>query len=194
LVSRLGSTGSFSIWKVSPDGSEKKLTSGPRDIGPAFSRDGRFWTYSDYATRSVMLCSSTAGECHALHKDDSLPIWPRISPDGTSIAYVSGMGSPKVMIISAADGRVRNSWDGQYQCAPVWSTTTTIWFLEAGAGRYYWSERNVVSGEKTGKRLEVLTENMAVGEVQCGSTLPNSPVFQPVRIEKDEISKLLVAR
>src|SRR5450631_864976 len=194
LVSRLGAAGTFSIWQINPDGSEKKVTSGPQDIGPAFSRDGRFWTYSDYATRSVMLCSEMAGECHVLHKDEVLPIWPRISPDGTTIAYVSGMVSPKVTIISAVDGRVRNSWDGQYQCAPVWSTATAVWFLEAGAGRYYWSERTVVSGEKTGKRIEVLSENMAVGEVQCGLTLPNSPVFQPVRIEKDEVSKLLVSR
>ena len=141
-----------------------------------------------------MLCSMTAGECHFLHKDEVLPIWPRISPDGTSIAYVSGMSSPKVTIISAADGRVRNSWAGQYQCAPVWSSTTTIWFLEAGARRHYWSERNVVSGEKTGRRLEVAAENMAVGEVQCGSTSANSPVFQPLRIEKDEISRVLVSK
>ena len=194
LVSRLGAAGSFSIWQINPDGSEKKLTSGPQDIGPAFSRDARFWTYSDYATRSVMLCSRTAGECHVLRKDDFLPMWPRISPDGTSIAYVSGMVSPKVTIISAVDGRVRSSWDGQYQCAPIWSTATTVWFIEAGAGRYYWSERNVVSGEKTGKRIEVLSENVAVAEVECGSTLPSSPVFQPVRIERDEVSKLLVAR
>ena len=121
-------------------------------------------------------------------------MWPRFSPDGTSIAYVSGMGSPKVTIISAADGRVRNYWDGQYQCAPVWSSTTTIWFLEAGAGRYYWSERNTVSGEKTGTTGGGVAENMAVGELQCGSTLPNSPLFQPLRIEKDELSKLLEAR
>ncbi len=104
------------------------------------------------------------------------------------------MGSPKVTIISATDGHVRNSWDGQYQCAPIWSTATTIWFLEVGAGRYYWSERNAVSGEKTGRRVEVLAENMVVGEVECGSTLANSPLFQPLRIEKNEISKLLVAR
>ena len=194
LVSRLGAGGAFSIWQRSPDGSEKRLTSGPRDIGPSFSRDGRFWTYSDYATKSVMLCSSKTGECHVLHKEEVFPQTPRFSPDGTSIAFVSGMGSPKVTIISATDGRVLNSWDGQYQCAPVWSTATTIWSLEAGAGRYYWSERNAVSGEKTGKRMEVLAENMAVGELQCGSTLPNSPVFQPLRVEKDEISKILVAR
>jgi hypothetical protein len=194
LVSRLGPGGAFSIWRRSPDGSEKRLTSGPRDIGPAFSRDGRFWTYSDYATKSVMLCSGTTGECRVLHKDGVFPMSPRFSPDGTSIAYVGGMGSPKVTIISATDGRVRNSWDGEYQCAPIWSTTTTIWSLEAGAGRYYWSERNAVSGEKTGRRVEVLAENMAVGEVQCGSTVANSPVFQPVRIEKNEISRLLVAR
>ncbi len=194
LVSRRGAGGAFSIWLRSPDGSERRLTSGPRDVGPAFSRDGRFWTYSDYATKSVMLCSETTGECRVLHKDEVAPMGPRFSPDGTSIAYVGGMGSPKVTIISATDGRVLNSWDGQYQCAPVWSTTTTIWFLEAGSGRYYWSERNTVSGEKTGRRLEILAENMAVGEVRCGSTFANSPVFQPLRIERDEISKLLVAR
>jgi hypothetical protein len=194
LVSRLGSGGTFSIWQRSPNGTERRLTSGPRDIGPAFSRDGRFWTYSDYATKSIMLCSGTTEECHVLHKDEVFPMGPRFSPDGTSIAYVSGMGSPKVMIISATDGRVLNSWDGQYQCLPVWSTTTAIWSLEVGAGRYYWSERNAVSGEKTGRRLEALAENLAVGEVQCGSTFANSPLFQPVRIEKDEISKLLVAR
>ena len=194
LVSRLGSGGAFSIWQRSPDGSETRLTSGPRDIWPAFSRDGLFWTYSDYATKSIMLCSGTTGECHVLHRDEVVPMGPRFSPDGTSIAYVSGMGSPKVTIISATDGRVLNSWDGQYQCAPVWSTTTTIWSLEVGSGHYYWSERNAVSGEKTGRRLEALAENLAVGEVQCGSRLASSPVFQPVRIEKDEISKLLVVR
>ena len=42
--------------------------------------------------------------------------------------------------------------------------------------------------------MEVLAENMAVDEVQCGSTLATSPVFQPVRVEKDEVSKLLVSR
>ena len=193
LVSRLGAGGAFSIWQRSPDGSERRLTSGPRDITPAFSRDGRFWTYSDYATKSVMLCSSMTGECHVLHKDEVFPQSPQLSPDGTSLAFVSGMGSPKITIISATDGRVRTSWDGQYQCAPVW-TATTIWSLEAGAGRYYWSEHNAVSGERTGKRIEVLAENMDVTEVQCGSTLPNSPIFQPLRIEKEEISKILVAR
>ena len=116
------------------------------------------------------------------------------SPDGRSIAYRERNGLPEG----------HDHFCGRRACAqllgrPVSMRSSLVdndddLVPRGGAGRYYWSERIQISGEKTGSRLEVSAENMAVGEVQCGSTSANSPVFQPLRIEKDEISKLLVAR
>ncbi len=194
LVSRRGPDGQLAIWRRGHDGRERKLTSGPRDIGPAFSQDGRFWTYSDYATKSVMLCSIATDACRVVHRDEFLPVWPKLSPDGTSIAYVTQVNASKVVIISASDGRTRNSWDAFWQCSPVWSSSTTLLSLEASGGAYFWSERNVLTGEKTGKRIPAPTENMAVGEVQCGATSPESALFQSIRIEKEERSRILVLK
>jgi serine/threonine protein kinase len=194
LVSRRGHDGRLAIWWKGHDGREKKLTSGPRDVGPAFSRDGRFWTYSDYATRTVMLCSTATEECRVVHQDEFLPVWPKLSPDGTSIAYVTQLNASKVIVISASDGRLRNSWDGFWQCSPVWSSSTTLLYLEAANGEYFWSERKVSTGEKTGRRIPAPAENMALGEIQCGSASPESPLFQSMRIEKEERSRILVLK
>ncbi len=194
LISRRGTDGQLAIWWRGQDGREKKLTAGPRDVEPTFSHDGQSWTYSDYATKSVVLCSVATEKCRVVHQDEFLPGWPTLSPDGTSIAYLTQVNGSRVVIVSASDGHPRKSWDAFYQCAPVWSSSTTILYLEALSGHYSWSERNVLTGEKTGKRIAVPAENMAIGEIECGSASPESPLFRPIRVEKAERSRILVLK
>ena len=193
LLSKRGDDGRVSIWSRGLDGTTKKLTAGRADVGPDFSKDGRSWVYADYAQKSIMLCSTVAGTCRVLRRDEQLPTWPRFSPDGGQVAYLTQIDVPRLIIVSAEDGRVEQSWDAYWQCPPIWSSSTTLWNFETVAQHYYWFERDTLSGKKTGNRLEVANDNVGFEEVKCWPTnvSRDSPFFQPVRIETKEITKLL---
>ena len=76
LVSKRADSGQFAIWRQMPDGLLDRLTNGPDDVEPSFSRDGRQWTYADYARMCIMLCSTESGSCRVLGQDGLLPSRP----------------------------------------------------------------------------------------------------------------------
>jgi hypothetical protein len=69
----------------------------------------------------------------------------------------------------------------------------TLWSLEVSDGKYFWSERDVTTGVRTGNRRNGPQANIALDEVQCWpkSASPESPFFQKVRVESQEMSRLL---
>jgi hypothetical protein len=193
LLSKRGTDGSLSIWSQGPAGMAKRLTAGPADIAPDFSKDGRWWAYADLAQKSIMICSTADGSCRILCHDDLWPTAPRFSPDGSQIAYLTQTGAPQLTIVSVKDGQILQSWDTYRQCLPVWSSPTTIWSFEAQAKDYLWAERNTTTGRRTGKRIEVPSPDVALSEFRCWSQNPavESPFFQRVRVETKEKTRLL---
>jgi len=192
LLSKRGD-GKTAIWSQRRNGALERLTAGPADVEPDISRDGRWWVYSDYAQKSIMLCSTAGESCRALRRDELWPSWPKFSPDGSRVAYVTLTSAPRLTILSVADGLVQQSWDAYPQCPPVWSSATTLWSLEVSAGRYAWAERNTITGERTGNRVNVADSEVALSEASCwpADVGPDSPFFRRVRVETKETTRLL---
>jgi Protein kinase domain/WD40-like Beta Propeller Repeat len=196
LLGRRDSDGNMNIWRQMPGGVPVQLTSGRGNVAPDYAPDGQSWVYANYDRKSIVRCSNENPTCRDLRRDDSMPTWPRFSPDGRNIAYVTQMGAPRVVIISAIDGSVRASWDAYYECPPIWSRAATIWSLEASGHRYWWAEREVERWTKTGHRIESPNENLTLEDVQCWpkDSRVDSPLFEAVRVESDETSRFLAAR
>ena len=192
LLARGTDDGQINIWWQGPEGQTKRLTNGTSDVSPDFTPDGQSWAYADYARKSIVVCSMVGGSCGVLHKDELLPTWPRFSPDGKNLAYVTAIGSTQLTVVSATDGRYRISWDASYKCPPVWSSARTVWSLEVSLGHFSWIERNVATGKKTGKRLEVPVQG-ALDELRCWSD-DSSTAFPPSRsvsVQTEERSLVL---
>jgi hypothetical protein len=198
LLSKQGGDGGMSIWWQGRDGATREISPGPFDVTPQFGPDGRSWLYVDYMRQSIMLCSSDTGLCREFRHDEALPVWPRFSPDGKSIAYVTQMKVPKLVVVSLEDGTVKELGDAYCQCPPVWSSATRIWSLGGAARHTFWSERDLTTGARTGRQVEVggdeiNTGRASVDEVQCwpSHAQPGSAFFMPLRVETEESSRLL---
>jgi serine/threonine protein kinase len=194
LVSKRTDAGVFAIWRQMPDGRLERLTDGPDDVEPSFSRDGKQWTYADYARMSIMLCSTEPGSCRVLRQDGLMPTRPMFSPDSQLIAYVTQLNRPQVTLVSTRDGVVRAAWDAHPECSPAWSSETTVWSLESSNGQYVWSERNL-AGKKTGKQFVDPSVSLEAGEVRCspGDVMTeSSPWFRRVDVENEDTSKVLM--
>jgi Tol biopolymer transport system component len=194
LMSKRTDSGVFAIWRQTPDRRLERLTDGPDDVEPSFSKDGKQWTYADYSKMSIMLCSTELGSCRVLHQDGLLPSRPRFSPDGEVIAYVTQLNRPQVTLVSTRDGLVRASWDAHPDCSPAWSSEATVWSLESSNGRYVWSERDL-TGKRTGNQFPGSSESLEAGEIQCSPrdvTVESSPWFSRVEIENADTSKILI--
>jgi serine/threonine-protein kinase len=189
LLSKQASDGSFSIWRQDKNELLERVTSGPNDVMPDFSSDGRSWVYVDYLNKSIRLCKGTSSDCRVLTRDDMLPAWPRFSPDGDSIAYVTQIGTPRLMVVSIRDGQAQPIGPMHCQCAPIWASSTAIWSFEGPAGHRHWIERRTSTGETTGRRIDVA----AAVDSECWpvSSEPDSPFYRHLKVETEETSQLL---
>jgi serine/threonine-protein kinase len=193
LMSKRSEAGTLEIWRQRGAAPLEKLTSGPADVSPSFSEDGETWAYVDYSRKSIMLCSSEPAHCSVLVRTALLPSRPMFSPDGRTIAYVTQLNRPQLLLVSTEDGTTRGAWDAHPECSPVWSSANTLWSLESSSGQYVWSERDT-AGRKTGKRFTAPSENLEPGETRCSPPASSAgPSWaRGVEIRNVEASKILV--
>jgi hypothetical protein len=125
--------------------------------------------------------------CRKLVHDDMLPAWLKFSPDGQSLAYVTQIGTSRLVVTSIANGRSQVIGPVQSRCSPVWSSATTLWGLEGTAKRYYWIERDAVSGQPTGRRIDL----EAGGDCWPRVEDQQSPFFRRIKVDGEESSSLL---
>ena len=194
LVSRLGSGGTFSIWLQEPRRKREETdlrTPGHR--AGVFSRRALLDLLRlRQEERDALL--GTTGECHVLHKDEVFPMGPRFSPDGTQHCLCEWNGLPEG----------HDHFCGRRARAAI-PGTASINALQSGRQRRRSGPSRSVPGVITGpnamrsrvRRREdgwkYRPRTWPSARSSAARPLPSSPVFQPLRIEKDEISKLLVA-
>jgi hypothetical protein len=194
LVARPAVGVTDTIWSLPKNGVARQLTKGPVDTSPDFSPDGRSWIYVDYSHKSIVLCATGTNECRVLRRDEMLPTWPRYSPDGSKVAYVREGTVTKLVVFSVSDGREWTLGDTHWQCAPVWSSENHVWAFEGFAGRYAWVEKEVETGLRTGRRVQVAEDQSAVNdELDCWpkNVDATSPFFRKAWVETEETSTVL---
>lgn len=188
LASRLVTDGQYTIWNASAG---VRLTTGPRDVDPSFSPNGKAWAYSDYARRRIVLCDDVkvGANCRSIRDDDLLPARPSFSPDGTRIAYSTQLGTPHAFVVSIPGGKVEASWDTRGQCQLMWSSSDCVWSFESGGGDHLWFERNAHTGQRTGRRFDLspTVTDPCWPEQGAPFSLPS------IRVQQREESQLLRA-
>jgi serine/threonine protein kinase len=198
LLGKRGQDGAISVWRQGHDGTLAQITTGPLDLRPDVSADGRRWVYVDGARQLLMICAGrSATSCSVLRKDEALPTWPRFSPDGSKLAYVTVAGAQQVNVLSLANGSVKQLGAAFAQCPPIWSSPTRLWTFEGSAKHYVWIERDVESGAATNRRIDlgesVNDANQDPDERHCWppDDVAEAALFPKIRIETEEISNLL---
>jgi hypothetical protein len=190
LLGKRSEDGAFAIWWQGIDGGARRLTNGPTDVGPEFGPNGREWAYVDYRDRRIVFCTALDAACMTLVHDDMVPAGLKFSPDGHSLAYVTQIGTPQLVVMSIARRRSQVIGPVQSHCPPVWSSGTTLWGLEGTAKRYYWIERDAASGRSTGKRIDLGEDDDCWPRV----TDQQSPFFQRVKVDVEQTSSFLSLR
>jgi serine/threonine protein kinase len=192
LVSKRAEDGSVSIWRQTQTGNLKRMTEGALDVAPDFSPDGRRWVYTDYARKSVILCSLENDACSVLRRDELLPAAARFSRDGQRVAYVTQTAVGRLTVVSLKDGSYRQLGDATFMCPPIWSSASSVWSVEGTPGHYVRTEWNADRGERTGRRIPVATSLGPQGGVPCtpAVTGPESPFFERIEVRTEERSTL----
>jgi serine/threonine-protein kinase len=194
LLARHGSGVMMNIWSQDRAGVRRQLTNGQLDTAPDFSPDGTSWVYADYPRKSIVICKTATDQCRILRRDDMLPAWPRFSQDGSKVAYVRQSTVPRMMAISISDGKEWALGNTHWQCPPVWSSAREVWGFEGTAGHYVWVERDVETGLRTGRRVEVKATQDAVNDdIECWprDVTADSPFFRKIRLETEEATSVL---
>jgi hypothetical protein len=195
LLARPGPDSTEDIWLREPGGALRKVTNGQHDTNPEFSPDGRTWIYVDYDRRSIMTCTSGADACHVLRHDETLPVAPRFSPDGSKVAYVRLGAVSQLMAFSVSTGKEWRLGRVYWQCPPVWASSDRIWvFEESSSGGYAWVEKELETDLRTGRRLSIAQSSSGPDEdFDCWPKDVDaaSPFFSRPRVETRETSSLL---
>jgi hypothetical protein len=187
LLGRRAADGTAHIWLRTPDGNERELTRGTKDVTPAFAPDGKSWAYADYSNGTIRVCQM-GGACRSVLTDRDLPAFPSFAPSGRRLAVATQIGRPQVKVVEM-DGRVVSSWDALPICEVVWASDERIWTVENVRGMYHWSEHDAATGEATGNRVRFANpypDESSVVDCRAQGAGPGSPLFRRIQTEPAE--------
>ncbi|MCV2884004.1 DUF5050 domain-containing protein [Aestuariibacter sp. AA17] len=112
------------IWLMNADGTEQRQIKALEGISPEFMQDGRILYQSKASPSQIMIANIDGSNIIQLTNDDSDNRMPKISPDGSQIAYLSNRDGNQEVYIMRVDGsshqRITNN-DIQ-EWGPTWST------------------------------------------------------------------------
>jgi len=118
----------------------------------------------------------------------------KLSPDGSKVAYVRYGVASEMVAFSVTDGTQWPLGGTHWQCPPVWSSPDKIWTFEGSAGGYAWVEKEIETGLRTGRRVQVTDGQSAINDqLECwpANASVASPFFRKVRVETEELSTVL---
>lgn len=193
LLGRRAGDGSAHIWLRAASGTERELTSGTKDVTPAFAPDGKSWAYADYSNGTIRICKMN-GPCEDVLTDRDLPGFPTFAPGGRRLAVATQIGRPQVKVVET-DGRLLASWDALPTCGVMWASDDRVWTVENVQGMYHWSEHEAATGETTGKRVRFANpypDDSPVVDCRAEGAVPGSPLFRRIQAEPDERAEVRV--
>ncbi len=112
------------IWIMNPDGSNKKQIKALKGRSPEFMKDGRLLFQTKASPSQISIANLDGSNQILLTNDDTNNMSPKISPDGSKIAYLSNRDGNQEVYIMDIDGRnqKRMTSNSIAEWGPGWST------------------------------------------------------------------------
>jgi serine/threonine protein kinase len=171
--------GKYAIFAIGEQGETEQMTNGPFDGEPSFADGSTRWVYADYHRKAIVTCERR--NCSDLLRGDDLLDSPVMAPDEKHVAFISLAGIPHVRIVDATGRLTRDLGPTATECAPVWTSASSLWAFSGAGARREWREFDITSGTRTGRIKTATTFN--ADERRCGweNEQPSSPFYRRVR-------------
>ena len=163
-------------------------TPGPHDVTPVFSERENDWFYVRGDRNAIVHCGA-GNSCTEIHADPQGPIWPVPSPDSQRVAYLTWLNTPRLKMLSLADGSVRDLGAAIVDCAPVWTDNQHVWVLQSSERRPEWIEIDLKTSRRSGRRREAGAETADYRDCSLADNplLSRYPQARVVASESSEI-------
>jgi len=134
--------GSRTLWRVRADGgAPEPLTVGAgEDLDPALSRDGRTLLYTNVRNQSTLRAlNPETGAERVIFERRRATVFPRISPDGSKVAFFGfgDVGDVQIFVVPIAGATIQQltQGKGQINTMPRWSPDgSLIYYYEQRPG------------------------------------------------------------
>lgn len=115
------------IWLMNADGTDQRQIKGLEGGAPEFMADGRLLFHSKTDPSQISIANNEGSHVIQLTHDDSDNYQPKISPDGSKIAYLSNRDGNQEVYLMNIDGsdQKRLTKNAIQEWGPAWSTDGT---------------------------------------------------------------------
>lgn len=111
------------IWQMNTDGTEKHQIKGLQGRSPELLKDGRLLFQSKASPSQITIANMDGSRVVRLTNDTTDNMSPKISPDGSRIAYLSNRDGNQEVYTMALDGSEQNrlTFNAIQEWGPAWS-------------------------------------------------------------------------
>ena len=146
------------VWLMNADGSNKRQIKALNGRSPDFMQDGRLLFQTQTGPSQISITNIDGSNIIQLTNDDSNNMSPKISPDGSRIAYLSNRDGNQEVYIMNLDGtnqqRITNNDISEW--GPAWSVDgTKVFFSSQNVHGFY----DIYKANKEGSEIEKVIEN-----------------------------------
>lgn len=128
------------VWLMNPDGTNKRQIKAIKGRSPEFMQDGRLLFQSKIGPSQISISNIDGNNIIQLTNDETNNMSPKISPDGSKIAYLSNRDGNQEVYIMNLDGRnqVRITNNDISEWGPAWSVDgKKIYFSSQNVHGFY---------------------------------------------------------
>jgi len=150
-----GSNGGWQeeIWLMNADGTEQRQIKALKGRAPEFMPDGRLLFQSKASPSQISIANIDGSNVIKLTNDDTNNMSPKISPDGSQIAYLSNRdGNQEVYVMNIdGSGQQRLTSNRVEEWDPAWSTDgSKVFFSSQNVHGFY----DIYKVNKDGSSIE----------------------------------------
>lgn len=146
------------IWLMNPDGTNKRQIEALEGRSPEFMQDGRILFQSEATPSQISIANIDGSNVIQLTHDETSNMSPKISPDGSQIAYLANRDGNQEVYIMNLDGsnQKRLTKNRVEEWDPAWSTDgSKIFFSSQNVHGFY----DIYKVNKDGSAIEKILNN-----------------------------------
>lgn len=146
------------IWLMNPDGSEQRQVKALEGRSPEFMQDGRLLFQSKASPSQISIANIDGSNLIQLTQDETNNMSPKISPDGSQIAYLSNRDGNQEVYVMNIDGsnQTRLTKNRVEEWDPAWTTDgSSVIFSSQNVHGFY----DIYKVNKDGSSIQKILQN-----------------------------------